>query len=75
MPKQFQSLAEVDETGKKLERMYVVYNHEVLDVTEFDHPGPKENITDNLGKDITELFEDAEHSNYAKELCKKYVVG
>ena len=25
--------------------------------------------------DITQLFEDAEHSNFAKELTKKYVVG
>jgi cytochrome b involved in lipid metabolism len=65
----------VAEAGKKQDKIYVVYNHQVLDITDFDHPGPKENITDNIGKDISELFEDAEHSNYAKELCQKYVIG
>lgn len=75
MQKQFQSLAEVAEAGKKQNKIYVVYLQQVLDVTDFDHPGPKENITDNVGKDITELFEDAEHSNYAIELCQKYVIG
>ena len=50
-------------------------NNYVLDVTEFKHPGPQKLITENIGKDITKLFEENEHSNYARELADRLAIG
>jgi cytochrome b involved in lipid metabolism len=71
----FESIEEVAQDCKVTNRTLVVYNDQVLDLTDFQHPGPKEYITDNVGKDITKLFEDEDHSNYAKKLTQKYVIG
>ena len=35
-----------------------VYGKDVLDVTKFRHPGPKELIEDNIGKDMQHEFDD-----------------
>lgn len=53
----------------------VIYKNQVLDITDFKHPGPQNLLTDNLGKDITALFEENDHSNYAVELCSKMTIG
>ena len=56
---------ECETNGKK----YVVYRNLVLDVTKFEHPGPQELISDNIGTDITKLFDDQGHSKNALDLC------
>ena len=72
---EFHYLSEVKQAAKEQNKLLVVYHNNVLDVTDFDHPGPQEDITGNVGTDITEKFEDAEHSNYARELCDRYKIG
>ena len=71
----FESIEEIAQDCKVTKRTLVVYNDQVLDLTDFQHPGPKEYITDNVGNDITQLFEDEDHSRFAKELTQKYVIG
>lgn len=53
----------------------MVYKDKVLDVEKFRHPGPQQLITDNIGKDITQLFEENSHSNYALTLIEPLIVG
>uniref|UniRef100_A0A7N0U6T7 Cytochrome b5 heme-binding domain-containing protein n=1 Tax=Kalanchoe fedtschenkoi TaxID=63787 RepID=A0A7N0U6T7_KALFE len=50
---------------------------QVYDVTEFmdDHPGGGETLLYSAAKDATEEFDDAGHSDAAKELMKKYYMG
>ena len=72
---QFNSYSEANIHAKKHNRQYAFLYKNVLDLTEFRHPGPQELITENIGKDITTLFEDNDHSEYAKDLCEKLKVG
>lgn len=56
----------------------VIFEGKVYDVAEYmpDHPGGSEYIETNLGKNIEEPFEDAEHTKAAKKtLYKLPVVG
>ncbi len=60
--------------------MLVIYKGDVFDVTDFAdmHPGGDELIEEQVGKDITELYDDEEshaHSKNAKELLKDYKYG
>ncbi len=41
----------------------------------FQHPGGEEIILENAGEDCTEAFEDASHSNDAKEMLKDFFIG
>ena len=54
----FKDIEEVSEVCQKEGRRYLVYNNSVLDCSNFKHPGPSEFITDNIGKDVTQLFDD-----------------
>ena len=45
------------EAVRAAKRKYVVYQNQVLDVEGFEHPGSQELIEDNLGKDVTEMFD------------------
>jgi len=48
----------------------------VLDLTNFnDHPGGKTIINSYKGKEITNAFVEKNHSNDAKEIIKRYIVG
>lgn len=47
----------------------------VLDVERFEHPGPQELITENIGTDCTELFNEQGHSKAAVEMCLNLKVG
>lgn len=56
----------------------VIFEGKVYDVKEYmpDHPGGSDYIETNLGKNIEEPFEDAEHTKAAKKtLLKLPVVG
>lgn len=56
----------------------VIFEGKVYDVAEYmpDHPGGSDYIETNLGKNIEEPFEDAEHTKAAKKtLLKLPIVG
>ena len=63
------------EYGEKSNIKLVIYENLVLDVTDFKHPGPQNLIDENIGTDITDLFEQNDHSRFAKDLCQKMVCG
>jgi cytochrome b involved in lipid metabolism len=50
------SLTELQDLCDREKKRYVAFEGKVLDVTEFSHPGPVNLITDNVGKDITEVY-------------------
>ena len=50
------------EFGSKNNLKLVVYTNLVLDVGDFKHPGPQELIENNIGTDVTSLFEENDHS-------------
>eukprot|EP00029_Vermamoeba_vermiformis_P014063 TRINITY_DN908_c0_g1_i1.p1 TRINITY_DN908_c0_g1~~TRINITY_DN908_c0_g1_i1.p1 ORF type:complete len:131 (-),score=48.75 TRINITY_DN908_c0_g1_i1:118-510(-) len=56
---------------------WVVFEGKVLNISDFlsEHPGGEEVIMDHAGKDITQPFEDIGHSENAKELTEKYIIG
>ncbi|KAJ4199130.1 hypothetical protein NW759_016153 [Fusarium solani] len=57
--------------------LYLVIKNKVYDVTKFqhEHPGGGEFILDQGGTDVTELFEDAEHSDEARSILKTLQIG
>ena len=56
-------------------RVVVYFGNNILDVTDFEHPGPKNILKDLNGKDVKDPFEDQGHSKYAKSLLSKYKIG
>ncbi|KAI9310130.1 cytochrome b5 [Dichotomocladium elegans] len=57
--------------------MWVVIHNKVYDITKFvqEHPGGEEVLLDEAGKDATESFEDIGHSDEAREILEKYLIG
>jgi len=70
------SLEEVKKHTKE-EDCWLVIHGRVHDVTKFldEHPGGFDIILSSTGKDATEDFEEIGHSNSAKEMLAKYVIG
>ena len=54
----------------------VIFNGSVIDVKEYapGHPGGEQYITERLGKDIAEDFEDAEHTRSARNILNALTV-
>ena len=61
--------------GAKNGKQWVIYDNAVLDVSGWSHPGPQKLITSNIGRDVTKMFNQRGHSEYAKELCERMTVG
>ena len=59
------------EEQRKIGKKYMLFGNQVIDVSEFKHPGPQNLIEENLETDIKDLFIDQEHSDYAMELLQK----
>ncbi|KAK6526929.1 hypothetical protein TWF281_010125 [Arthrobotrys megalospora] len=59
------------------ESLYVVIDDKVYDVSQFvdEHPGGEEVMLDVAGQDGTEAFEDVGHSDEAREILSKYLIG
>ncbi|RVD86451.1 uncharacterized protein DFL_004725 [Arthrobotrys flagrans] len=59
------------------ESIYVVIDEKVYDVSAFvdEHPGGEEVMLDVAGQDGTEAFEDVGHSDEAREILSKYLIG
>lgn len=53
----------------------MLYGDRVIDVTDFKHPGPLNLISDALGEDMKNDFNDQGHSNYAIEVLKSMEVS
>ncbi|CAL5229091.1 g12350 [Coccomyxa viridis] len=70
------SLTEVKQHNTE-EDCWIVVHGKVYNVTEFldEHPGGFDIILTNTGKDATEDFEEIGHSNAAKDLLSKYIIG
>ncbi|VFQ66633.1 unnamed protein product [Cuscuta campestris] len=70
------SMAEASEHKTKGD-CWVVIHDKVYDVSSYmdDHPGGDDVLTAAAGKDATDDFEDAGHSESAKELMKKFFIG
>uniref|UniRef100_A0A5S6QHR9 Cytochrome b5 n=1 Tax=Trichuris muris TaxID=70415 RepID=A0A5S6QHR9_TRIMR len=68
--------SEVKEHNAKSSTWLVIEN-KVYDVTPFldEHPGGIEVLLEHAGRDATEGFEDAGHSNDAKEIREQYLIG
>lgn len=60
----------------KVNDAWVVYDNEVFDITNWipNHPGGKV-IEKGMGKDITEMFDSVGHSQNAKIIMQKYLIG
>mmetsp|Transcript_2329 Transcript_2329/g.8288 ORF Transcript_2329/g.8288 Transcript_2329/m.8288 type:complete len:82 (+) Transcript_2329:42-287(+) len=61
----------------KPEDMWLVIEGKVYDVTDFadEHPGGPELLEEEAGTDATELFEDAGHSDAARDMLVDYYIG
>lgn len=56
---------------------WLLVNGKVYDVTEFleEHPGGYDIILQSAGKDATQDFDEIGHSNSARDLLEKYIIG
>lgn len=56
---------------------WIVIQKNVYDVTKFlnEHPGGKDVLLEQTGKDSTKEFNDVGHSDNAKKLLDKYKIG
>jgi len=71
----FESPEAVLEACRRDSKSLLIYEGKVLDVSKFSHPGPQALITDSIGKDITHAFNKQGHSDHAKVLCDRLIVG
>ncbi len=53
---------------------WIIFEGDIFDVSKFldEHPGGREAILSNAGKDVTEIFKSVGHSEGAKEALKKF---
>ena len=56
-------------------KQFVIYENRVINVEGFKHPGPQKFITDNIGKDVTKLFNENGHSAAAREMIENMTIG
>ncbi|XP_068654915.1 cytochrome b5-like [Aristolochia californica] len=70
------TLQEASEHNKK-EDCWVVIDGKIYDVTSYldEHPGGDDVLLAATGKDATDDFEDAGHSQSARDLMKDYCIG
>ena len=71
----YYTLTEVAKHNKKTDA-WIVINNKVANITDWisKHPGG-DIIMKGVGKDATELFNSIGHSDYAKQMLKKYQIG
>ncbi|XP_039757305.1 cytochrome b5-like [Pararge aegeria] len=69
--------AEVQKHHYKENGVWMIIHNNVYDVTSFleEHPGGEDSLLDVAGKEATQDFEDVGHSDDARELMKKYLIG
>ncbi|KAJ3207964.1 Cytochrome b5 type B (outer mitochondrial membrane) [Dinochytrium kinnereticum] len=69
----------LDEISKHKSRKdcWMVVHGNVYDLTDFldEHPGGEEVVLEQAGVDGTEAFEEIGHSDDARDMLKKYLIG
>lgn len=72
----FWSLEEVSDKNSEGSFLLVIHG-KVYDFTAFfkEHPGGEDILRESLGKDTTDRYEEAFHSQKARELTEKYLVA
>eukprot|EP00275_Glaucocystis_incrassata_P001469 EC123026.1.p1 GENE.EC123026.1~~EC123026.1.p1 ORF type:complete len:151 (+),score=19.46 EC123026.1:161-613(+) len=62
---------------KSRKTLWMAIHGKVYDITEFmdEHPGGPEVLLDSAGQDATTDFEDVGHSDEAREMLAKYLIG
>ncbi|WOO78908.1 Cytochrome b5 [Vanrija pseudolonga] len=62
---------------KSRESLYLLLSGKVYDVTQFldEHPGGDEVLLEEGGRDATEAFEDVGHSDEARDMLPKMLLG
>ncbi|CAO3640098.1 unnamed protein product [Mucor fragilis] len=70
------SLDDVSKHNTK-DDLWMTIHNKVYNITEFvlEHPGGEEVLLDEAGKDATESFEDIGHSDEARDILEKYLIG
>lgn len=70
------TLEEVSEHDNE-DDCWIIIDGKVYDVTPYIdyHPGGKGFVLPAAGKDATQLFNESEHSNTARDLLPKYCIG
>ncbi|XP_023169046.1 probable cytochrome b5 2 isoform X3 [Drosophila hydei] len=70
------SLAEVKKHNKS-EDLWVVIEDKVYDLTKFlhEHPGGEDSLISVAGRNGTREFVDVGHSQEAREIMKKFLIG
>jgi len=60
-----------------LKSAWIIMDNLVYDITKFleDHPGGEEVLLEQAGQESTEAFEDVGHSEDARMMAKKYLIG
>lgn len=65
----------VKNNGENGNRLWILLDGKVYDVTDYRHPGGREFLEDNIGEDRQQEFEAQGHSNAAKNDLKKLYIG
>lgn len=75
--KRVYTMEEVRKHNRENSTKWIVLDNKVYDVTQFlsEHPGGEDILLEHAGTDATEEFENAKHSDDARELRKKYCIG
>ncbi|WVR04055.1 hypothetical protein IAU60_001054 [Kwoniella sp. DSM 27419] len=70
------SLAQLKEHGTR-ESLWMLLHDKVYDITAFmdEHPGGDEVLVEEAGRDATEAFEDVGHSDEARAMLPKMLLG
>jgi len=71
------TLAELKQHKDKNSGLWVAVHNRVFDVTKFitEHPGGEDILKEHAGGFATKAFDDVGHSNDAKTLMRKYLIG
>jgi cytochrome b involved in lipid metabolism len=61
--------------GEDGNKLWILIDGKVYDVTDYKHPGGREFLEDNIGEDRHEEFEAQGHSQAARNELKKFFIG
>ena len=65
----------IKNNGENGNKLWILIDGKVYDVTDYKHPGGREFLEDNVGEDRFQEFEAQGHSNAAKNDLKKLYIG
>jgi len=70
-------MSDVSTHGEFADTQWIVIEGKVIDVTKYqkEHPGGRDILLENAGKDATEVFENTGHSDEAKDQLQKFIIG